>query len=365
MPEEIFKVIDVIAVFQILVFIVILARHKQISITSKVFLVLFLVSVGICLADRIQFFYRELLHQLNFPHFYNTGDTFLLIYIPTLYFYYKSITTAELKLKWWNLWHFIPAVLVFVNLLFNYYLQPADIKFSRLHEGRPFYTKEYQLVAFNIIQMAQTAYFMAMLYLVQNFQRHIKETYSNFDEFQFSLLYLIPSVGLGIKILEYSLIFLHTETRVHLDAILVAYAILIIYLGYRQPAILLKPFNLNQKSPAKLPDQVLEQQLMRLIENEKCYLEPTITLPELASKLNVGSRELSSLLNNQLKISFFNFINDLRIEEAKKLLVERSSNKTVLEILYTVGFNNKSAFNRVFKEKTGVTPTEFRRKKIN
>ena len=78
MPEEVFKVIDVITVFQILVFI--LSRQKRIQFTSKFFLIVFLISLGICLADRIQFFYRDILKRNNFPHFYNTGDTFLLLY---------------------------------------------------------------------------------------------------------------------------------------------------------------------------------------------------------------------------------------------------------------------------------------------
>ena len=121
MPEEVFKVIDVITVFQILVFIVILSRQKRIQFTSKFFLIVFLISLGICLADRIQFFYRDILNRNNFPHFYNTGDTFLLLYIPALYFYFKSFTTAGFKLKWRYLWHLVPAVLIFLNLLFNFY----------------------------------------------------------------------------------------------------------------------------------------------------------------------------------------------------------------------------------------------------
>jgi AraC-like DNA-binding protein len=62
-------------------------------------------------------------------------------------------------------------------------------------------------------------------------------------------------------------------------------------------------------------------------------------------------------------MSFFEYINSLRIEEAKSLLADPNKHKlNVIEIAYQVGFNNKVTFNTTFKKSTGITPTEYRRK---
>ena len=60
--------------------------------------------------------------------------------------------------------------------------------------------------------------------------------------------------------------------------------------------------------------------------------------------------------------NFYDLINTHRVEEAKKRLIDSNNTKTILEILYEVGFNSKSVFNSAFKKNTGFTPTEFRKK---
>ncbi len=62
-----------------------------------------------------------------------------------------------------------------------------------------------------------------------------------------------------------------------------------------------------------------------------------------------------------MQSNFYDYISKYRIEEAKSILSDQSSNKTVLEILYEVGFNSKSSFNTAFKKYTGVTPSKFKR----
>jgi AraC-like DNA-binding protein len=63
--------------------------------------------------------------------------------------------------------------------------------------------------------------------------------------------------------------------------------------------------------------------------------------------------------------NFYDYVSKYRIEEAKKLLVDSINNKTVLEVLYQVGFNSKSSFNTAFKKFTGVTPSHFKKKPKN
>ena len=68
-----------------------------------------------------------------------------------------------------------------------------------------------------------------------------------------------------------------------------------------------------------------------------------------------------SVMNDKIGLNFFDYINSLRVEEAKRLLIETSKKEmNVIEIAYSVGFNNKVSFNNTFKKWTGMTPTEFR-----
>jgi AraC-like DNA-binding protein len=106
----------------------------------------------------------------------------------------------------------------------------------------------------------------------------------------------------------------------------------------------------------------MTKQLYTYMDVHKPYLDPSLSLDDLASKLQLSTRELSILINHHLNKHFFDFINEYRINEAAELLKSPSDKKrTVLEILYEVGFNSKSSFNTAFKKKTGFTPTEYRK----
>ena len=66
--------------------------------------------------------------------------------------------------------------------------------------------------------------------------------------------------------------------------------------------------------------------------------------------------------NEKLNKNFFDLINGYRVEEAKEKLSDFKEEQTILGIGFEVGFNSKSAFNRVFKKFTQMTPSEFRKK---
>jgi YesN/AraC family two-component response regulator len=100
-----------------------------------------------------------------------------------------------------------------------------------------------------------------------------------------------------------------------------------------------------------------------LMTSEKPFLKSDLTLPQLAKKINLSTHHLSQLLNQEVNMSFIEFINSYRIKEAQNLLVNPGySNHTILAISLEVGFNSKTSFNRMFKKYTGMTPSEFIRK---
>lgn len=113
------------------------------------------------------------------------------------------------------------------------------------------------------------------------------------------------------------------------------------------------------------PERMTEvaQKINNLMEQEKIYQEPELTLQQLAEKLDLPSYQASQAINDGLKKNFYDLVNGYRVEEAKRLLLDdKNRNYTILSVGFEAGFNSKTTFNTVFKKFTGQTPTEFRNK---
>ena len=106
----------------------------------------------------------------------------------------------------------------------------------------------------------------------------------------------------------------------------------------------------------------LMKRLDKYLDDEKPFLNSELTIDNLAIGMEMSSRELSALINQDMGQSFFDLINTHRVEEAKKILDTTTDQKlTVLEVMYKVGFNSKSSFNTAFKKYTGKTPSQYKK----
>ena len=155
--------------------------------------------------------------------------------------------------------------------------------------------------------------------------------------------------------------------------IIVGFVVFVGYSGIRQQDL----FSNTIKNELELVDTKSEQkklglqpetailkhkELLKLMENEKPYLNPSLTIGDLSKDMDMNVRELSLLINHDLNTHFFDFVNNYRIEKAKKMLQDPICKElTILEILYDVGFNSKSSFHTAFKKHSKQTPTEFRK----
>lgn len=110
-----------------------------------------------------------------------------------------------------------------------------------------------------------------------------------------------------------------------------------------------------------LDRSLLYRKLMELMEKEKMFCDEDLTLTRLASMVAVSGHQLSEFLNRELSMSFKQFINHYRIEEAKKLLVSETDRPT-LSVGMAVGFNSKSVFYTTFTKHTGTSPQAYRDK---
>ena len=109
-------------------------------------------------------------------------------------------------------------------------------------------------------------------------------------------------------------------------------------------------------------DEAIER-LSALIDEEQVYLDASLTLNKLAKRIGIHYNHLSRIINERFSLSFSNYINSLRVEEAKKRLVsEEYAGRNISDIFYDVGFYSKSTFNTAFRKFTGMSPSEFRKK---
>lgn len=103
----------------------------------------------------------------------------------------------------------------------------------------------------------------------------------------------------------------------------------------------------------------------KFIKSEKIYLQPKYTLQNLSNDLNIGSSTLSATINRNAKKSFVDYINEMRVNQAKKFLLDdKYENYTIASIGLESGFNSKSAFYDVFKKHSGMTPLAFKNNHI-
>lgn len=116
--------------------------------------------------------------------------------------------------------------------------------------------------------------------------------------------------------------------------------------------------SINEK---KLEDIIAR--IMHVMNNEKLYQEPELTLQDLSARLEFPPHQVSQAINEGMKKTFYDLVNGYRVEEAKRLLLNESNrNYTILSVGFEAGFNSKTTFNTVFKKFTGLTPTDFRNK---
>lgn len=102
--------------------------------------------------------------------------------------------------------------------------------------------------------------------------------------------------------------------------------------------------------------------LLERMERDRLYLDPEITLPKLAQALDISPAHLSQVLNDLLGRNFYEFVNRYRVEAAqRRLSVPGAAGDKLITVALDCGFNSLATFNRVFKEISGRTPSEYRK----
>ncbi|GAB4511102.1 MAG: hypothetical protein Tsb004_15100 [Allomuricauda sp.] len=164
--------------------------------------------------------------------------------------------------------------------------------------------------------------------------------------------------------------FLLTSIVILLVAILIVLTLAVENVGIKIKRISSKS-NISQVEPmAENGDKYSRNGLSRsvakdfkdiIIEKMKVgehYLNPDFKLKDLAQLISLSKHQTSMILNQELEMDFNTYINTLRIKKAQQLLASKKGLQ-ISEVMYQVGFNNSTTFNRAFKKTTHLTPREF------
>lgn len=112
--------------------------------------------------------------------------------------------------------------------------------------------------------------------------------------------------------------------------------------------------NLSDKNINTINTQLIEK-----LNSSTLYLEADLTLNKMASVLGIKTNALSQVINQVHNKNFNTFINQFRLKEAKKLLIE--TDLKIESIAYDSGFSSLTTFNSFFKKEVGITPSTFRK----
>lgn len=316
----------------------------------------------------------------RFDNYFKNEDLRYIFYIlysftyligPSLYIYIKYVIDKDFKIQLKHITHVLLFILfLVVNPLF---LHIPGIELIFFNEN--INPDSYTLAAIALFHVQILGYLIFSVFIVEKYIHNNKVINSlteagknrlnwvRFLLYSFLLLWLIES--LIYFTYTYYYIFL-CHIKIILAFLQFIVANLIVFQGLKKPQIFYDdPAKLKYyKNIIKEEDkETYLNKLLQFMKDETPYLDPQISLSDVASKLDISTNLLSQLLNTILKKSFYDFINSYRIEAAKKLLSSKSEQqKTVLEIIYEVGFSSKSVFNNAFKKHTGLTPTEFRKR---
>ncbi|HPG38232.1 MAG TPA: helix-turn-helix transcriptional regulator [bacterium] len=364
MLGKINEIVLFITVFLFFLFTIFLLTRTENKTTNRL-LAAFLLAKLICIINILLYFFYNYFFS-HFPNLFYILWPFLFVYIPLLYLYTRSIVYPEIKITVADLKYFAVFVIAVLFFSIRFYFLDANAK-RLLLEDSNFHQQIGYL--FLILYYPQSFFFLvASLVMLYRYRQRIRQYYSSLEKINLSWL----SIVLWSFIIMYSIALLDDLSRftgikislleLLLNCSFLVFPSILIFKGLSLSSEPTK-INLEEKTkPVGLDDTLLTAYTNRLqhyMQHEKPYLYSTITLQDLADKLSVPPRNLSYLLNNYIKQNFFDYINSYRIEEAKQIMQKHNRPKTILEVLYSVGFNSKSVFNTAFKKNTGMTPSEF------
>jgi len=363
-------------------------RYQRNEQLSDKLLALLLVSGAIFIANYMLAFggfYREEGWYAEFMFYFPFQMS--LLFGPLFYFYFRSLTNQAFKFTKADIKHFWPAIIylvvrfaIFINdIIVEKWIQGKQMSdwlksqgsWGHLYEN---HGPEDFVDIFGSISSFVYLFFTIKIYA--EYRRYLNENHSETSNIEFAWLRnALIAFGIGMTII-FAIDITDTFFEKGIDYTTywyahMALAIMLYYIsiqGYTQTAFLPKSLAFEpqhievqpQKTTPEIKDfELLKAKVEAAIQKE-IYLNPELTLKELANELKTNTSVLSKVINQGFGQNFNDFINTKRVEKVKATLLSKTQNHlTLTGIAYECGFNSKATFNRAFRKFTGQTPKEF------
>ncbi|WP_178990197.1 helix-turn-helix domain-containing protein [Winogradskyella schleiferi] len=296
-------------------------------------------------------------------------------------------------------WHFL--IVPFFYIFLIYYLKIKDeypnyLKFTLLifsaeiliRTGLMLFSKDFEVRFSEYIiveEICNAIYAVFIFYHIIKlvfFDKNASSKITPFDDIKW--IKAILKAGAGIMVLWIITVIIYYFTREAwlYDPLKIIYSILIYWLGYqglihskttneridirqqienREPNTILEISSEKQNAKLKEKHRADFETIKTYVIDNKRFLDPFFSMDLLSEELNISNSHLSKVINTYSTYNFSDFINSLRVQQAKKLLLsDRFKQYTIVAIGLECGFNSKSTFYSAFKKFTSETPTSYR-----
>jgi AraC-like DNA-binding protein len=357
-----------------------LVRKKSLS-SAYMFLLLYL---GIMLLQITLKVMSKVWLMGNWTVLYNFSHYLPLLYGPLIYLFVKHLLQKR-TFSITDALHFIPAVIACTVLVFAFYnLLPRSFGFVIFNPFIRLFVLSASIITYHLLAYS----------LWKKHQQNLHQFFSDATSMQMNWVkqfIIVSATVTTIIMLALFLLYINYPNGHQYRYGFVALSICIYWFSYtaltkpsvfsvikgnvqpkENPAFVL-PVLKVYKPNVKYANSALNSEdahtiitrLEKLMEAEKLYLQPGVTINHLADALKCSRHHLSQVLNDKLQQSYYDYINALRVEEAKRLLNNPQFEQIkIASIAYDAGFNSLSSFNDVFKKFTGKTPSDYRRETL-
>ena len=316
----------------------------------------------------------ELLESSGISNINNWGYHALLeynwIYGALLYFFVLSYIRSEFKLQRKDWWHFLPVGLEF---LFSNWVKMQNFFWDGSRESLTWVgAQSYMLWMHTPFSFTVAA--LLVIFYVWKGQILIKEKQAipspankqriHWLQRILVVYFIFSCLALSVHLVDY-FFFNYAFDPFYIFPTYVGMALITYWLALEAYARRKEaPLKTNIGTKEKMEEWTnLVPQLEQLMQKERLFLDPTLTLQTLAERLAVKPYQLSQILNRVLGKNFNDFINEYRVNEAIRLMNHSDfSHYSLMAIALESGFNSKATFNRIFKKIKGTSPSEFMRK---
>jgi len=357
----------VIGLFLAIVFFRQKTENKRLNVILGLLLTVF--SISVVLNSFLNVFIPQ-----AYPNVWTFPEPFLLLIGPLFYIYIRSLSgTFSYRKK--TLLHFLPFLIVGVCFI-------AFITYNEQSVPEKINLRYIRALPWSAVYFHFWVYYFLNQSELKRYKEKLKQSLSSIEKvLQSWITYCMITLLSCYTILGLLFILGHGVIRLPINQSLsVVIAIIIYSIGFRtfsgqklfagitelvEEADQVGGENLDGKyKKSSLSDNMVFEELdkvKRFMSSHKPYLDADLDLLRLAKLLQLSSHHLSQIINEGSQTNFYEFVNSYRVEEAKELLTSSANEHlTVLRLALDSGFNSKSTFNRLFKQATRQTPSEFR-----